>query len=259
MFKKFFNKENSAKENQLNKPLIPPFQMLVIEHLRYNGVDSNGVLTEKKQFITDEDISWMNLLLKESGLFDGALLKELIMDEWSQMKEKDIHLIPSNFSEIFVKNYHNHKLEKFVDLDIQERNKNLKEAYNNIIITVDRTQGFLEDNKLRTRIETNFRDSGITKRVILQCTTPFCIISLGCDEMGQISIVYSLDQQIREMISDLFANTLIRRIYQFTPGSMEPFVKFNSLYHTCYNTFENLLISSKSEPYHKIITKYQNS
>jgi hypothetical protein len=49
------------------------------------------------------------------------------------------------------------------------------------------------------------------------------------------------------MISEEFASRLIRRIYEFTPGEMEPFVKIGSLYTDCVETFNRLLEESKVE------------
>jgi hypothetical protein len=40
------------------------------------------------------------------------------------------------------------------------------------------------------------------------------------------------------MVSDNMASTLIRRIYEFTPGELEPFVGFVSLDMDCIKYFE---------------------
>ncbi len=138
---------------------------------------------------------------------------------------------------------------------VQERNKQLMNAYNQLQITIERIQGWLEDEHLRTRIESDMTKRDNIQSTIYQCTTPWCILSIGCDEMGRYNIIYSLDQRIQEMISNQFASTFLRRINEFTPGAMEPFVTIGCLFEDCVSTYNKLLEESSNEPYHKVITK----
>jgi bacterioferritin-associated ferredoxin len=57
------------------------------------------------------------------------------------------------------------------------------------------------------------------------------------------------------MISEDFASTFIRRIYDFTPGEMEPFVRIGSLCQDCVQLFNQLIEESKNEDYHNIVKK----
>jgi hypothetical protein len=138
---------------------------------------------------------------------------------------------------------------------IKARNKNILEAYNAIIMTIDRIQGWLKDEELRTRIESDYTLESLARSTYYQCTTPFCVVSLGCDEMGRYNIIYSVDYRFKEMISDLFASTLIRRIYEFTPGEMEPFVRIGSLYLDCVKVYTQVSEESKIKQYHKVIIR----
>jgi hypothetical protein len=154
---------------------------------------------------------------------------------------------------------HNIDFESSAPDFVKERNKRFREAFNNIIITIERIQGFLEDDYLRKRIESDMTKKSGIKSTILQCSTPFCIISLGCDDMGRYNIVYSVDYRIQEMIGEDMASTLIRRVYQFTPGEMEVFVRIGSLYHDCITTFDQLIEELKTESFHVLKIKEKNT
>ena len=145
-----------------------------------------------------------------------------------------------------------------MDQSIKSRNSKILNAYQNIILTIDRIQGWLENEELRTRVESDFTVEQSPQHTYYQCTTAFCVVSLGCDELGRYNIVYSVDYRIKEMISDIFASTLIRRIYEFTPGEMEPFVKIGTLYLDCVKVMAAVFEETKTRPCHKIINRKQH-
>lgn len=155
----------------------------------------------------------------------------------------------------------NHNLENEAGAPdfVKDRNARLLKAYKSILISVDRIQGFLEDEYLRSRIESEMTKDPKIKSTILQSSTPFCILSLGCDNMGRYNIAYSLDYRIKEMIGDDMASGLLRRIYEYTPGDMEVFVRFGSLYHDCVSTFDQLLENLKTESFHELKIKSKNN
>jgi len=260
MFGKLFNKKEDNrpinKEQKLStNPAILPFVMLVMTYLENYGIDQFGNITGKKVKLSQKDIEWIELTIKAAGFYEKPFIEELVLEEWNQMKEQTKSLTPLLFSEEFVQQYHNSKIEKFAPDYVIERNKKIKTAYSYLIITVEKIQGWLDDEGLRTRIESDFRKNPLIKSTISQCTTPFCVISLGCDEMGRYNLVYSVDHRFQEMISEDFASTLLRRIYEFTPGEMEPFVRIGSLYNDCIQLFNQLNEEAKTEPYHKITIK----
>jgi hypothetical protein len=154
---------------------------------------------------------------------------------------------------------HNLKHEASAPYFIKERNNRIKEAYQFTLVTIDRIQGFLDDEYLRGRIESDMTKKEGVKSTILQCSTPFCIISLGCDEMGRYNLVYSLDYRIQEMIGNEMASGLIRRIYQFTPGDMEPFVLIGSLYHDCIESYDQVNLEMQTEKLHIFHLKEKNN
>lgn len=154
--------------------------------------------------------------------------------------------------------FHNIDLEQNAIPEIRERNKKILTAYNNIILTIDRMQGYIEDEYLRLRIESEMFQDPINKTTILQCTTPWCIISLGCDSLARYNIVYSVDFRIQEMIGPDMASGIIRRIYEYTPGEMEPFVRIGSLNQDCVIVFDKLIEEQKSSIIHKLIERKLN-
>jgi hypothetical protein len=154
---------------------------------------------------------------------------------------------------------HNLQFESSAPDFVKERNHKLANAYKNLVITVDRIQGFLEDEYLRGRIESDMTKKNGIKSTIFQCTTPFCILSLGCDEMGRYNLVYSVDPRIQKMLGEDMASTLIRRIYEFTPGELSVFVRIGSLYHDCVETFNQLLEDMQTESFHSYNLKEINT
>jgi len=258
MFGKLFNKKEndrplSKEQESITNPETLPFEMLVLTYLENYGIDKFGNITGEKVKLSQKDIEWIELTLKAAGFYSKTFIEELVIEEWNQLKEKIENLTPLTFSKEFVKQYHNTKIEKFAPDYLIERNKKIATAYSYLIITIGKIQGWLDDDGLRTRIESDFRQRTSIKSTISQCTTPFCVISLGCDEMGRYNLVYSVDHRFQEMISENFASTLIRRIYEFTPGEMEPFVRIGSLHNDCIQLFNQLIEKAKTETYHKII------
>lgn len=263
MFGKLFkkNKDNQSinKEKELPvDPAILPFEMLVMEYLKNYGIDKFGNDTGVKMKLSQEEMDWIVLTLKAAGFIEETFIEELIIEEWHQIKENNTGLTPSIFAPHFVIQYHNIKIERFVSDDIIERNKNLASAYSDIVDAIEKIQGWLEHEDLRTRIETDSLQIESLKTTISQCTTPFCIVSLGCDEVGRYNLVYSVDPRIQEILPNNFASILIRRIYDFTPGAMESFVRIGSLYEDCIQTFEQLMEEAKTLPFHKVIVKEQH-
>lgn len=156
----------------------------------------------------------------------------------------------------------NHYLNiaKTVDSDIKNRNEKLINAFLSIVETIKRIQGLLEDERLRTRVEGDFRNCHQLKETIYQCSTPFCIVSLGATSHGVFTIVYSIDANLSGLVSELFANTLIRRIYEFTQAEMEPFVKYHSLNMDCIGGFATIFSEAiNNNPFHKIFIQDLNS
>jgi hypothetical protein len=154
---------------------------------------------------------------------------------------------------------HNLQFESSAPDFVKERNHKLANAYKNLVITVDRIQGFLEDEYLRGRIESDMTKKNGIKSTIFQCTTPFCILSLGCDDMGRYNLVYSVDPRIQKMLGEDMASTLIRRIYEFTPGELSVFVRIGSLYHDCVETFNQMLEDMQTESFHSYNLKEINT
>ena len=147
----------------------------------------------------------------------------------------------------------NYLIENNVPDFIKERNKKLLDAYNFICVIISKIISLLEDEKLRILIESDFRQDPNSEATMFQCTTLFCIVSLGCDNKGSYNLVYSLDYRIKEMITLQMANTLIRRIYEFTEGDLDTSAWFGSLCENCVEEFLKLMEEAETKNYHKVI------
>ena len=75
---------------------------------------------------------------------------------------------------------------------------------------------------------------------------------------GRYNIEYGIDSGILTMVPDNMASTLLRRIYEFTPGEMEPFIRIVSLNMDCITYFENTLSSVKNGAGYKLIEVERN-
>lgn len=257
MFKKIFNKgkkenkeSDNSNENTINDH-FQTFQTLLNSSLDKIGVDEKCNIS-KNDFSQKNEENHIKLLesLNYEDTFDKVVLKEL-----NEYKKTNVNPSKSKFIADFFSIFHHKKIAEFTPEFIQSRNTKIESAYNSIIECINRIQGWLDNEKSRIKIESVYSNSPNHLSTIYQCTTPFCIISLGCDQFGRYNIVYTIDYRIKEIVGNDFASTLIRRIYDFTPGEIEPFVNINSLHGDCINTFEDILQLSKTERNHKITQK----
>lgn len=245
------NEKTESSSEDMNN-YIQSFEMFVVKILNINGFDNLGNYFGKIKEPTKDDLKWIENTI---DIEENPFMEKIILEEWEKKKKINTNLTPLEFAKDFVKYYHNTQVEKFAPPYVQERNKELMKAYKNILITIKKIQGWLDKDTLRTRIESELRKREYIKATIYQCTTPWCVVSIGCDGLGRYNIVYSLDHRVKEMIGGIFASTFIRRIYEVTPGKMEPFVNIGYLFEDCILEYENLIEESKTESFHKIITE----
>ena len=262
MFDRLFNRNKTGNKpsevgNIQTDPRKLAFEMLILTYLEKHGIDGDGNKSLIVKAQNEEDEKWIKHTLEVSGFVDN--IEEIIIAEWEEKRKFNNSIKPREFVNTFVSEFHNLKIENVAPEFVKERNKKLFQAYRYVINTIERIQGWIDDERLRTRIESDFRKKPGIQSTMFQCTTPFCIVSLGCDQMGRYNLVYSVDYRFQEMISETFASTFIRRIYEFTPGEMEPFVRIGSLCNDCIDTFNKLIEEAKFEPYHKITTQAKHN
>ena len=147
---------------------------------------------------------------------------------------------------------HNIEISKNVPEHIKKLNSELMDAYEKIMITIQRTQGWLEHEYIRTSVHSKMTEKEGCLATILQCSTPWCLISLGCDTTGQFSIIYSLDARIESMIGRQFTETLLRRIHDFTSGMANNRLFLGKLNEDCIGIFEQLKKDAEYESFHKV-------
>jgi hypothetical protein len=160
------------------------------------------------------------------------------------LKKNYSEIQKTDFTDFFSASFHNEKIVRYTPLFIQERNNKISSAYYSLIEIVNRIQAWLDNDLIRKRIE--FDKSNAHRNILgffelKKIITPFCFISLRCDVLGRYNLAYGIDSRILNMVTGNMASTLIRRIYEFTPGELEPFVGFDSLNMDCIAYFENFL------------------
>jgi len=256
MFNKLFSKYKSNKTttesesvDQATKEYLSLFQFLVSSSLEKSGVDSNCEFSKSTNWSDEKEDKHNNILNK---LDYDALFDKVVLEELEQYKKTYANPSKSVFIDNFYFVFHHIKIANHTPDFIQQRNNKILSAYNNMLECIKRIQGWMDNEKVRLLIESDFRKSPHHLSIIYQATTPFCIISLGCDQIGRYSIVYTLDYRIKDIIGGDFASTFIRRIYQFTSGDMEAFLKFSSLNGDCIKTLEEIIQLAKVENNHKV-------
>ncbi len=202
----------------------------------------NGIVQYTGEVWSTEKNNILNKLINDLGY--GDELGKLILDEYEELKNNYNEIQKIGFTELFTANFHNEKIVRYTPEFIQERNNKMSSAYHSLIVTINRIQAWLDNDLLRKRIE--FTTSEEHKNILgvselKKVITPFCIISLRCDVFGRYNLAYGIDSHILNMLTSNMASTLIRRIYEFTPGELEVFVAFDSLSMDCITYFENFL------------------
>ncbi len=238
----------NLKEQGKYRYIMTIAQLVLTKNCFFN--EPNNVWSESRQVE-------LNKLLKELGYEDE--LERLVFDEFVLIQSLNPDISRNDFVQYFTTHFHNKKLVRYTPNDIQDRNKNLLSAYHSIIETINRIQAWLDNDLLRKRIEVTTlesqNDNSLGLSTINTCITPFCFISLGCDVFGRYNLSYGIDSRISNMLSDNMASTLLRRIYEFTPGGMEPFVGFVSLSMDCIAYYENTMENFQSENYRLVEVK----
>lgn len=220
------------------------------------ALTKNGIIHYEQEVWGDDKQQVLSKLLADLGYEDE--LEKLLIDEYHEMKNHFADIQKFDFIHFFMDRFHNKKLVRYTPSYIQERNNNILSAFNSIKETINRIQGWLNNENARKRIEIttlNTSSNILGFSTINNCITPFCFVSLSCDVFGRFSISYGIDTNILHMVSDNMASTLLRRIYEFTPGGMEPFVKFVSLSMDCVTYFENTLKHVHEDNYELIVVK----
>ena len=207
---------------------------------------------------SDQDVLWsvdkeeaLNYFKQQLGYEDE--LERLILLELKTTKQDFYSITKQEFILRFISNFHNKKLTQFAPDFILERNEKIISAYNSIIETINRIQAWLDNVNLRKRIEIStmgdLNNNKLGLFTINQCVTTFFVIRLICDVFGRFRLTYSVDGRILDMLPADMASTLLRRIYQFTPGELEVFVGFDSLNMDCISYFESFMEDDENVNY----------
>ena len=217
----------------------------------------NGRIADSEVVWNEEWQETLDFALNKAGYEHS--LELLILEEWDLYKSKNAELLELDFTDEFLAAFHHWKLVRYIPTYIQDRNQKIEKAFASILEAINRIQAWLDNETLRIRLESDFTSAISDYSCIKQATTSFCNINLSCDSIGRFTIAYEIDSRISEMISDDMSSTLIRRIYEFTSGEMEGFVKIISLNGDCIKIFERLLDMPAKDRNYEVITVERNA
>lgn len=246
---------NGLEENITNEPkdYKKGYMNLLIDFIFLK----NGILKDDHVVWTkDKENSYQDILGKMSFVEN---FESHVLEEWHRFDDSfKIGNIPI-FKQEFSSKFHNSNLSRFTPDFIQKRNIKLKVAFEHIREAINRVQAWQDNEKVRVRIEINYLKSLENHSYISQITTPFITVNLVCDSMGRNHISYGLDANYLKMLPDDMASTLIRRIYEFTPGEMEPFVSILGFDLDCIKLFETLYAEAQNNNFLEVIEVRRNT
>ena len=241
----------NLQDPQIRRYLFSIVNLLLIKNKRFE----NSI----EKWSSDKQLELQNLMT-EIGYEEE--LEKFTLEHLSNILDSSPAISKMDFIKLFLSKFHNKNLSQYAPQKVQDRNERIESAYNSIIITISKIQAWLDNDLLRRRLEistsSNLGDNRRGFSRMNNCITSFCFISLGCDVFGRYNIEYGIDSGILTMLPDNMASTLLRRIYEFTPGEMEPFIRIVSLNMDCITYFENTLSSVKNGAGYKLIEVERN-
>ena len=224
------------------------FLALVILVLKKNGVWTSNTPLVNQAPVSEVEQAELALSQEALGFYEN--IEEVIMDDWNQATSTDPTLPAQQFAHEFAKSFHNVKIERVAPEYIQERNKKLTQAYYGVLETIKSLQSGLDDERLRKRVESDERKNPASRATLHQCDTMFCTLSIGCDQTGVYTLIYSLDYQIHASVPQAFINKFLRRLFELTPGGMEVCVRIGSLRENCVGYMQQLANEAQNCNWH---------
>ncbi|GAB2765721.1 hypothetical protein [Salinimicrobium soli] len=196
-----------------------------------------------------EDERRLVFQIHELGL--SPLLEPVVLQEWEDYLKNTHRPHREFFVHSFLPSYHHSKLEPYLPQETREKNEQVKKAYVNLVQVINRIQ-FFADEEVQERVESDLQKKQETLTVIKQCNTRFCGLRLHSDFSGRCNIDYWLDLDILKMLNKNPVSTLLRSIYELTPG-LEERVSCRSLTYDCEAWFEDLREESRYEEEYRLI------
>ncbi|OYD40325.1 hypothetical protein ACF3OC_12390 [Sphingobacterium cellulitidis] len=198
----------------------------------------------------EEDLIHKYIVLREELHYTEAF-DETILKAKSVYSLKHANATVPEFIEWFISNFNNSWLTEFCSEEIRERNNRVQNAFINIQETLYRTQSWMKEEKLRTKVDIDWEKRGRKFNLLHQTITIFCDIALACNQKGEYYISYNLDYRCQELIGKFFTNTLLRRFYEFTMDDLEPYLNLNSFLVDGLDNFTEALKESRNNEFVK--------
>ncbi len=181
----------------------------------------------------------------------SPLIASLVLQEWEDYLKKTHRPHKEFFVQSFFPLYHHSKLTPFLPGKVQEQNLEIEEVYSRLMNMINDIQ-FVADEDLRERIESEPGAEQGDLFMLKQCTTKFCVLQLNSDFCGSNHIDLWLDSDIFDMLDIKLANTLLRSIYELTPGIGEQ-VLIRSFNHDCEGWFRAMKEETKHVDEHRVV------
>jgi len=148
---------------------------------------------------------------------------------------------------------HNIRFEAEVSDEVRARNADLLHIYHEIVELIRYVQTFLKDEPLRARFESNMLLNPDVKATIEQCATNWCMVSVGCDDEGYYTVVYSLDYRIQDLLGHRLANFFLRKIHDIVwDESLYDYVFFATLCEESDKVFSAILQEAEHVDFHEL-------
>lgn len=204
------------------------------------------ILTKHGKFAPTSDaepITWTaedqdRLIRQIHELGVSPLLEPLVLQEWEDYTKRIHRPHREFFIHSFLPSYHHSKLAPYLPREAQEKNEQVKKAYDQLLQVINRIQFFADEGQ-QERVESNLREKQGTVSLLKECNTNFCALRLYSDFSGRCNIEYWLDPDIFKMLHEKPVSTLLRSIYESTPG-LEERVNCRSLTYDCETWFEDM-------------------
>lgn len=236
-------------------------QKIITDFLAWNGIDKKGRLNSNKVYPTRVEILETRTAVRKCGFSDGKCIEKLIVSEFLEMKKAIPNLIPEKFIYLFEEKYHNVKLVKFSDLEVQKFIQTIKQYFGTIKGFLIEIQAFLSVVDLRTGIECSYSENGNWYHCskVEEFVTPFAMIGLNCNKSAKFSINYFINPHLRELVGEFLAVTVENKFSELANGELKDFIKMIPLERRYDRYFEELLRFSKTHPNYKAVIADKNS
>jgi hypothetical protein len=119
-----------------------------------------------------------------------------------------------------------------------KKNSSFMEAYHKMVIVIENTQLWLGEERLRMRIERDLSEIDGQHDPIYQCITPWCVLSIVCNEKGLYKINCSLDVRAYDLVGRGASLAFLCRFRENFSGRLKSRINITKLDEDCSSIFD---------------------